>query len=70
MSKEDAALREATDQVMSHHGDINRSMIQDLIKARSLSSVMEALNQRLIDGSAHEKERARIAIHKLGFVPD
>lgn len=70
MSKEDAALRDATDKVMSLRGEINRRMIQELIKTRTLSSIMEALNQQLIDGSAHERERARIAIHKLGFVPD
>ena len=70
MSKEDMMLQGAADRVLSYQGEINRQVLQELIKTRTLSSIMEALNQQVLDGSPSERERARDAIRKLGFAAD
>ncbi|MEM6407790.1 MAG: hypothetical protein AAF700_05170 [Pseudomonadota bacterium] len=70
MVKQEPELRDTIDYVLSLKPDVGVTHVADLIKSRELSAAMVILNKMLLDGTPSEKEKARRAVARLGFIPD
>ncbi len=70
MSLYTTELRNAADRVLSEEGRSEEDVLSAMIRDRSLSRTMSALNVLLLGGTQEEQAQARAAIHKLGFAAD
>ncbi len=70
MAQQDPNLRSAVDEILSTGDDARLSFLTEMIRKRKLSTAMMALNDILRDGTPSQKEQARAAVERLGFVAD
>ncbi|MCY4336368.1 MAG: hypothetical protein OXC60_17065 [Litoreibacter sp.] len=70
MANQDPNLRDSVDHILSLGHDTALSHVVDLIRSRELSRAMAVLNELLLNGTPSEKEEARQAVERLGFISD